>query len=66
MCSFHMKSPETVRKETVYGIDGLQAILLALASVKAILRGLETSLGFKLNWAGGDAQDFGIRIPGFE
>ena len=65
MCSFHVKSAEAERNETVYGVDGLQAILLALGYLEAILSRLESSLGFRLNWAGGEAGDFGIRIPTF-
>lgn len=65
MCSFRVKSPHAERTETVYGIDGLQAMLLALGYVEAILSRLEPSLGFKLSWAGGEELGFGIRIPSF-
>lgn len=65
MCSFRVKWSTSDRVETVYGIDTLQALLLALGYLETILRGLESSLDLSLCWTGGEAQDFGIRIPNF-
>ncbi len=65
MCSFRVKSPTSDRMETVYGIDALQALLLALAYLEAILQRLDSSSGLLLCWVGGEPQDFGIRIPKF-
>jgi hypothetical protein len=64
-CSFRVMSPTFDRSETVYGIDALQSLLLALGYVQAILRELGSSSGGTLKWAAGDAEDFGIRIPQF-
>jgi hypothetical protein len=65
MCSFRLKSPISDRTETVYGVDALQALLLALGYLEAILHRLQSSSGLSLSWVGGEAQDFGIRIPKF-
>ena len=65
MCSFRMTSSTSVRTETVYGVDALQALLFALGYLEAILPQMESSLALSLCWVGGEAQDFGIRIPKF-
>ena len=65
MCSFRVKSPISDRTETVYGVDALQALLLALGYLEAILQRLDSSSGLSLCWVGGEALDFGIRIPKF-
>ncbi len=65
MCSFRVKSPISDRTETVYGIDPLQAVLLALGYLEFILHSVESTSGMSLAWDGGAHQDFGIRIPKF-
>ena len=65
MCSFRVKSPTSDRTETVYGIDALQALLLALGYLEAILYRLDRSSGLSLRWVGGEAEDLGIRVPQF-
>ena len=64
-CSFRVKSPAWDRTETVYGIDALQALLLALGYLEAILHRLDISSDSLLRWVGGEPHDFGIRIPKF-
>ena len=63
MCSLRLKSTNWERAETVYGFDELQALLLALGYLEAILKRLDSS--GNLRWAGGEAGDLGIRIPTF-
>ena len=65
ICSVRVNSPTADRIETVHGIDELQALLLAMGYLQAILHELEKSSIGSLNWAGGEAQDYGIRIPQF-
>ena len=65
MCSFRIKSPGSEVTETVYGIDELQALQLALGYVEAKLRRLNTLSGLSLRWAGDEEGDLGIRIPTF-
>jgi hypothetical protein len=64
-CSFIVRSPDSTRTETVYGIDPLQALLLALGYAEAELRRLSLTSSLQLRWMGGEDGDFGIRIPGF-
>ena len=64
MCSFRLKSAEVDVVETVYGIDELQALQLALGYLAAKLQTLRKS-GLQLRWVGGDDGDLGIRIPTF-
>jgi hypothetical protein len=63
MCSLRLKSANWERVETVYGFDELQALLLALGYLEAILKRLDSS--GNLRWAGGETGDLGIRIPTF-
>jgi Domain of unknown function (DUF6968) len=65
MCSLRIKAPVSNEETTVYGVDEMQALLLALGYVKSILHRLDETLGLSLCWVGGDAADFGIRIPKF-
>ncbi len=65
MCSYRLRSSAAERAETVYGIDELQALQLALGDVEAKLRGIEQSAGVRLRWLGGQEGDLGIRIPSF-
>jgi hypothetical protein len=65
MCSFRLKVPGSERTETVYGIDELQALQLALGDAEAKLRALSSSADMHLHWAGGEDGDLGIRIPAF-
>jgi len=65
MCSFRVRSPASEQIETVYGIDALQALLLALGQIEASLHSIDRSSVPALRWVGGDAHDFGIRIPSF-
>jgi hypothetical protein len=63
MCSFEIKIPQSLEADTVFGIDELQALQLALGSVAARLQSLNTSLGLNLRWDGDEHGDLGIRIP---
>jgi len=64
-CAFRVKSSGHNRIETVYGIDALHALLLALGYLEAILHRLRVPGGVSLHWAGGEDEHFGIRIPDF-
>ena len=64
-CSFRVAWPGSEHTETVYGIDELQALQLALGYLEGTLRNLSRSSGLALRWAGGEGGDFGIRIPQF-
>jgi hypothetical protein len=64
MCTFRLKLPGTELIETAYGIDGLQALLLALGSAQAKLKMLSNSTP-ALCWIGDENEDLGIRIPDF-
>lgn len=62
-CSFRIRLGGAERTETVYGIDPLQALVLALGYLRVSLARLE---GFsELRWAGGASGDSGIQIPAF-
>lgn len=63
MCSFRIRSDGTDRTETVFGIDELQALQLALGYLKAKLRKLSEASYPNLHWVGDQGADFGIRIP---
>lgn len=65
MCRIHLRWPGSDESETVYGVDELQALELALGNLKAMLRRLEGSADVKLKWEGGEAGDLGIQIPDF-
>ncbi len=65
MCSFRLTTPGSERTETVYGIDELQALQLALGDVEAKLKALSSSANLHLHWVGGEDGDMGIRIPTF-
>ncbi len=69
MCSFLVRlrgAGEIQEKsETVYGIDELQALQLALGHLEATLVRLSRSLGLRLRWMGDEDGDLGIRIPRF-
>ena len=64
-CSFLVRAAGSDRTETVYGIDGLQALLLALGYLEAVLQKLSTSSDLRLRCVGGESGDLGIRIPNF-
>jgi hypothetical protein len=63
MCSFRIKSPHSEHSQTIYGIDELQALQLALGHIEAHLRSLSSSENLGLHWVGGEEGDLGIRIP---
>jgi len=63
MCSFRLISPGVEQTQTIYGIDELQALQLALAHVDAHLRRIDKGMG--LHWIGGSEGDLGIRIPDY-
>jgi hypothetical protein len=63
MCSFRIKSSRSEHSQTIYGIDELQALQLALGHAEAHLRRLSSSEGLDLHWVGGVEGDLGIRIP---
>jgi hypothetical protein len=65
MCSFRLKAPGSERTETVYGMDELQALQLALGYAEAKLKALSSSADLHLHWVGGKDGDLGIRIPAF-
>ena len=65
MCSFSVTSQGSEQTETVYGIDELQALQLALGHLDAALRRLKSSSGLQLRWIGDETGDLGIRIPTF-
>jgi hypothetical protein len=63
MCSLRIRSSRAEHDQTIYGIDELQALQLALGHVEAHLRRLSSSEGLSLHWVGGEEGDLGIRIP---
>jgi len=63
LCSLRVTLADSERTEIVYGIDELQALLLALGYLEAILRRLDCSSD--LRWVGDENGDLGIRIPNF-
>jgi hypothetical protein len=65
MCSFRIRFGGSERTETVYGIDEMQVLQLALGYLQATLRGLENSSDLALSWAGEETGGLGIRIPNF-
>jgi hypothetical protein len=65
MCSFRIRTAGEGKIETVYGVDELQALQLALGYLAATLRRLSGTLGMKLHWIGDENGDLGIGIPSF-
>jgi|GEM_PF-4498589 len=65
MCSFRIESFGSERCQTIYGVDELQALQLALGQVEAELLRLSSSKGLGLHWVGGEDGDLGIRIPDY-
>ncbi len=65
LCRFRLRSSGQDCIETVYGVDELQALQLALGYLEAKLKMLVKSSGAQLRWEGGEAGDLGIIIPNF-
>jgi hypothetical protein len=65
MCSFRIKSGGLMRTETVFGIDELQALQLALGYLRAKLQKINQASGSQLRWLGDENSDLGIRLPEF-
>lgn len=63
LCSIRVKLPNSEQTETVYGIDELQTLQLALGHLGALLLRLDNSSD--LRWVGDETGDLGIRIPEF-
>ena len=60
MCSFRIRSGESEKIETVFGIDELQALQL-----KVKLQRLNEASDQQLRWIGDEDGDLGIRLPEF-
>jgi len=66
VCPFRISSSSgLLQQDSVVGVDELQSLLLALASISAKLHALSESLGLPLRWIGDEHGDLGIRIPDF-
>lgn len=65
MCSFRIRSEGSVKTETVFGVDELQALQLALAYLKAKLQEVNEASGSRLRWLGDEKGDLGIGLPEF-
>ncbi len=65
MCSFRIRSGEPEKIETVFGIDELQALQLALGYLKVKLQRLNEASDLQLRWIGDEDGDLGIRLPEF-
>ena|ERR1039458_2986603 len=62
-CPFRISIRGTTSIRSSYGVDALQALLLALGYIRAELQVLDEGLGGGLQWFGGAADDLGIQIP---
>jgi hypothetical protein len=63
MCSFRIRSEGETDTQTVFGIDELQALQLALGYLKAKLQHMNEAAGSQLRWLGDETGDLGIRLP---
>jgi hypothetical protein len=60
VCStYEIKGAGQERVMRIYGVDGFQAITLAMDAIRIEVEILDKHLGGKLQWEGGSVADFG-------
>jgi hypothetical protein len=62
MCSFRIRICDSEKSRTVFGIDELQVLQLALGQIHGELLRLNEKRGLQLRWVGDEQGDLGIRI----
>ncbi len=58
-CTYAIKGSGRDKVMRVYGVDGFQAVTLALGALRVEIEVLNKELGGKLHWDAGPVNDFG-------
>jgi hypothetical protein len=58
-CTYEIKGAGRAKVMRVYGVDGFQAIALAITALRAEIEALNKEFDGKLQWEAGPVNDFG-------
>jgi hypothetical protein len=61
-CLFQLELPNQTIEQTIFGIDGLQALLLTIKTIKSLIHNYSTTNALKLSWLGFDNIGFEMII----